>query len=199
MPSCLRLIGFAGRAQAGKSTCARLVGHRHGHLRYRFADPIKAALGALIQTTYSSTWAASGTDEDAALEEILEGKLKEIPLPALGQRSARELMQSLGTEWGRGLVSETLWVDILRQRLERALALDWPVTVDDVRFPNEVDLIRELGGVVIEVRRPGEPIAAAQHASERQVLPNLSGTVNNDGTLVKLEEDLLNLLESLAS
>ena len=61
--------------------------------------------------------------------------------------------------------------------------------VTDCRFPNEVDLIHHLGGMVIALERESAPVS--QHPSETQIL-NADRVIANDGTkedlYVKLRE-----------
>ena len=85
------LIGLAGAARSGKSTAAAELAAQHGFIHYAFAQPLKAML-------------AEGLNLSAAQ---LEGAEKEAPLPWLG-KSPRELLQTLGSEWGRKLVHREL-------------------------------------------------------------------------------------------
>ena len=85
---------------------------------------------------------------------------KEAVLPELGV-SARHLLRTLGTEWGRECVSPTVWLDVW---LAKALRKSF-VVVDDVRFKNEADLIHLLGGQMWRITRPGV-VRNTEHASE---------------------------------
>lgn len=83
------------------------------------------------------------------------------------------MMQTLGTEWGRELVDENLWVTVARKQIEWLAsrpADDRPdvVVISDVRFENEAEMIRELGGMVVHARRPGASAVNA-HVSEAGV------------------------------
>jgi len=62
-------------------------------------------------------------------------------------RTPRQLMQTLGYEWGRKLVHPDVW---LRNFRHRAALHAW-VVVDDVRFRNEADWVRS-NGVLIHLR-----------------------------------------------
>lgn len=143
------IIGFAGRAGAGKTTAAKHLVQHHGFVRVRFAGPLKAMMRALGCT-----------------EEEVDGAGKELPCDLLGGRTPRQAMQWLGTEWGRDMIAPDLWT----RAWEYAAAGKPRVVVDDVRFPNEVEALRRLGGVVIQLLAPGdlEPASqAAGHVSER--------------------------------
>ena len=98
---------------------------------------------------------------------------KSVPHALLGGRTPREAMQSLGTDWGRQLIDPELWLRAARHRAVLALDAGERVAFDDVRFDNEAEMIRRLGGVVIHVERPGMPCIAPAHASEAGISPAL--------------------------
>jgi hypothetical protein len=140
------IIGFSGPAGSGKSTAAKVLTDM-GWQRVRFAGPLKAMMKAL-----------------GCSDEEIDGHLKMAPSLLLGGKTPRFAMQTLGTEWGRNLISPTLWTDAWKHQVD-SLPSDIPVVVDDVRFPNEAALIRERGGLLIGLRREGyEP--SSEHASE---------------------------------
>lgn len=130
-----RVIGLCGVAGSGKSTAAEvLVGQ--GYERISIADPIRWMIGALLE--------GQGL-VPAAVAEALGGGLKELADPALGWKSPRHAMQTLGTEWGRVQMGADFWVQIARRRIRDALAKGGRVVVDDVRMLNEADLVKGIG------------------------------------------------------
>lgn len=151
------LVGVMGAAGAGKSTVAAGLVDRWGFRRVRLADGIKRMLRAL----------------DVG-DEHVDGSRKLDPHPLLCGRSARHALQTLGTEWGRRLIGEDVWVLQLVAAVETARALDPDarIVVDDVRFPNETAAIRRLGGTLALVRRPeAEPAGAAWRIPLARRLP----------------------------
>ena len=183
------IIGIAGVAGAGKSSLAEILEERHGLVRTPFAGPIKDMLAAFLR--------ASGVT-DLTIHRMVNGELKEQPAPVLGGRSPREAMQALGTEWGRNFVTPDLWTESWRYRagleLLRGVA---GITVDDIRFPNEVAAIRSMGGVVIRVERPGFT-GVNLHPSEQQVLEP-DHVLVNDGTLADLRAKAEELADRIVS
>ena len=152
----MKVIGLTGRKRSGKDTAgAALVAM--GFTRKSFAHPIKLMLAALLLY--------QGVPGDV-IERMLEGDLKEVNSEYLNGRSPRHAMQTLGTEWGRGLIADSIWVDVLL----RSCAGHEKVVVTDVRFPNEVDALRsEFGAEVYRVVRPGLEAANDNHPSETQI------------------------------
>lgn len=139
------VIGLTGRAGAGKNLVASML---PGFMAIGLADPLYAALATMI-------------DEDEAL--LRDRTTKEMPIDWLG-RSPRELLQTLGTDWGRDLVAPDLWVTLCRRRITR-LQVD-RVVVTDVRFSNEARMIRSLGGEIWQIVRPHAETTPHQHRSE---------------------------------
>ena len=166
------LIGLTGRARSGKTTAARHLSSTHGMIHYAFAQPLKAML-------------AEGFNLSDA---HLEGRLKEQPLPWL-DKSPRELLQTLGTEWGRSLVHDSLWLLLAEQNLHHLASLqpDAPgAVISDVRFENEAAFVRQRGGMVIHILRPDAPHIAA-HSSESGIgIHDNDLVIHNDGTLADL-------------
>ncbi|MBB3192079.1 deoxynucleotide monophosphate kinase [Halomonas cerina] len=171
------LIGLAGPARCGKSTAQRIIADRYGLARLNFADPLKDALGAML-------------DLD---DRHLNGELKEEPLAWLG-KSPRELMQTLGTEWGRDQVAQDFWVRVAQQRLAQLEDIEGDAyqgaVISDVRFPQEAEWLRAHGGTLIHLYRPGtEPVRS--HRSEAGIpLARQDRVVTNGGDLDELNARL---------
>lgn len=144
------IIGIAGPAQSGKSTLAgefrRLVEFRgQKYCEQPFAGPLKRMLASI------------GVD--------VSDLSKNAPVPFLdGRITPRVMMQTLGTEWGRSLLPD-LWLRVWQRDLDDSAHA---VCVPDVRFDNEAELIRELGGTIVHVvRKPtADMLAVPTHASE---------------------------------
>lgn len=155
------LIGLTGPAGAGKTTLAKHLVERQEFFEVAFADPLKDMIAALFDV-----------DREELEARYLSAEAKEQPVAGIGM-SPRYLLQTLGTEWGRQLVHPDLWVMALHRRLawmENHLAEGQRnVVVSDVRFENEAAMIRNAGGTVIRVKRPG--IKRLNHQSEDGVFP----------------------------
>lgn len=93
-------------------------------------------------------------------EDYIEGAFKEELIPGLPRPTDprdipitfRYLAQTLGTEWGRGLVSPTLWVDLTAGKIDRRGTQK--VVVDDMRFPNEYLSLKNRGAFMVRITRP---------------------------------------------
>ena len=155
-----QLVGLLGRAGSGKSLAADYLIERHGYVRTKIAGGVKTMLRS-VGLTY----------------EQLEGSEKELPLAMLGGQTPRMAMQTLGTEWGRNTIWSGIWLNLWRTEVEALLKAQKRVVVDDLRFPNEVALVRELGGLSLQILR-GEN-ASGDHSSENQEL-SFDSALTND-------------------
>lgn len=75
--------------------------------------------------------------------------------------SSRYLLQTLGTEWGRNWVCEDVWIRAWKARAEKHDR----VIVDDVRFENEAQAVKAMGGEMWQIVRPSASYNGS-HASE---------------------------------
>ena len=162
------LIGLTGAAGAGKGSVAARLVERHGFREIAFADPLYSAVSAIVALP---------------VQTLKDRTVKEQPIPWVG-KSPRELLQLLGTEFGRRMVKDSIWID-LAMRL-----VDGRTVISDVRFDNEAQAIRDRGGVIWSVtRRAYSCLAgeAADHESEAGIDPLMIGRfISNDGDLAAL-------------
>lgn len=140
------IVGICGYKGSGKSTAAAEL-HRLGFTRIRFAQGLKAMLMAF-----------------GLSEAQVDGDQKEVPTPLLMGQTPRHAMQTLGAQWGRDLIHDDLWIENWKHRVI-STPEHIPVVADDLRYPNEVKAIKELGGVIWMISRPGFE-RSSEHSSE---------------------------------
>lgn len=163
-----RLIGIMGLARVGKDTATAHLCDTYGMESYAFADPIKSMLTGVFGDLFR--------DGD-----------REAPIDWLG-KSPRQLMQTLGTEWGREVVHPDLWVLVADQMWKKYQEIGWGagVVLSDVRFRNEAEWILAQGGLLISLSRDGVA-AVATHVSEQNIPFDLANvSLENNGTVEEL-------------
>lgn len=142
-----RIIALAGPKGVGKSMVAGQLAKALDAQILSYADPIRAALSAI---------GVSFEDKNSIQNPF--GK------------SARVMAQTFGTEWGRGMVSESIWLDLMEERISTT---DGFIVIDDARFDNEAEQIKRLGGLVIELHGDTSEEKGDTHASEAGICPLL--------------------------
>lgn len=148
----VKIIGLSGWARVGKDTVASRLVSSHGYVRSSFADLIRDALYKLNPSIDVSgyTMGLSSAVDLMGWEEL---KSQSVGI--------RGLMQRMGTEVGREMFGDNFWVDAAIDSIEDGTN----VVFADVRYPNEADAIKALGGEIWRINREGiEP--ANDHPSE---------------------------------
>lgn len=167
------IIGLTGPAFAGKDTAGSYLAITHFFDCLAFADPIRDGLKALLDLS----------NRDFRPEN------KETVIDWIG-KSPRQLMQLLGTEYGRNLIDENIWVKHMTRRIDDATRAGSDIVITDVRFKGEADLIRSLGGEVWRIVRPNAATTEHScHISEREAAEiQADRAITNSGTLEQLYE-----------
>jgi len=138
-----KILGIAGPAQIGKDTAADLIIKKYGFVKASFADPIKEMLMKGLGLTFEQMY--------GKLKDVVDERYKCTP---------RHLMQTLGTEWGRKIIDQNLWVRALEDKI--ANSSDFYV-IPDVRFESEADFVRKYG-VLLHIT--GKSKINSKHVSE---------------------------------
>lgn len=142
------IVAFAGRKQSGKTTCSEFVQKlANGSLVpynsckiYNFADPLKQDICMNILGLTREQCYGSDDQKNELVDCVWGGK----------QLSAREVMQIVGTDMFRTMQTNVWSSATIRKIKEENPPM---AIVADCRFPNEVDAIKNAGGIVIKLTR----------------------------------------------
>lgn len=171
------VIGITGLKGSGKDTAAAALIETGEFKSIKFADALKDMLRSLLSFTY----------DHSTVERYVEGDLKETPCPALQGKTPRYAMQTLGTEWGRNMIADSLWVDTTIGRIKKCTG---HVVVTDLRFENEFDALKAIGAHTIRIDRGLTNVDL--HPSETYITQMPVGCViHNNGTVTQLREVIL--------
>lgn len=199
------VVGLAGRKGSGKTTLAKLLAASSNAVTDAQLKPQMVALAQPLKDMIAMLLTYKGIPQPE-LVQYIEGDKKEQPI--IKDVTARKLMQTLGTEWGRS-IDENLWTDIIENDVkellnsykadvkwlkekqpETALPARPFIIISDVRFPNEVEMVRRLGGKVFWVSRVDEP--ADGHASEASLtISGCDGKIDNNGHIADSLKQLM--------
>ncbi len=175
----MNILGLHGYARSGKDAAAEAL-VAIGWERIAFADVLRDIAYATdpyvqvtqdaadsLQQQHPDEYVIAGDWYDEAGGEVF-ARLR-LVVDTYGWEYAKEqfpdvrrLLQRLGTEGGRDILGENIWVDTAfgRARLDGA-----GLVITDVRFPNEAEAIKARGGKVVRISRPGiGPVN--EHASD---------------------------------
>ncbi len=140
------LTGFIG---SGKGTAGRYLVEKNGYQTTSFADSLKDAVASMFR------WPRELLEGDTAESREWREKVDPWWSKRFGRPvTPRWALQYFGTDVVRMHFHTNMWI----WSVERQIS-DYGdrVVVTDARFPNEVNLIREMGGKVLWIRRPELP------------------------------------------
>lgn len=177
MKTKITIVAFVGGKGQGKTTARRILTEGAEFLPISFADILKQMLISL------------GIEP-----EYVYGDNKEIAHPILGDKTVRYAMQTLGTEWGRDTIYKDIWVKAWERRALQVLEEGGKVVTDDMRFQNEYDVVKSLGGLVVRItgRHNDESDPHPSEAFYKTVIPDFE--IVNDGDQDHLRSHLFQVL-----
>lgn len=189
-----RIIGLTGRtgnggiASCGKDSVADVLELKYGYCPGSFAGPL-----------YDMVLAGLGISGLSEYWQNRENKKAPIDWLSTPDRpvSLRTILETLGTEWGRNMIQDDIWLRIADRRYGSSQI---PVVFKDLRFENECEWIESKGGLVVHIMRTNyfSHDATVVHSSNQplQIKPS-HVIIDNTGTLEDLENNVTKLMESL--
>lgn len=207
------IIGLTGQAGSGKDTVAQFIAKDANYCIISLADKIKKILYKEFGFTKEQLWGPSGKRLDP--HKFLK-RNDGTPL------NARYGANTLGTQWGRDLIHEDVWVEFTLHQIKiiqndikngycgRYTPCDgWEsgiysykhFIIPDIRYLNELlTLKNKAKAKIIRIIRPGAELTGeyALHSSATEMLTfdekDIDYTIYNNGTLEELEEKAANII-----
>lgn len=147
------LIGIHGKIGHGKDTVANfIIKNNNRFVNRKFAYPLKKFCADLLGCNISDFESRQFKNSILPHEWDIDGK----PI------TVREFMQRVGTEGGRMGVHPDIWVNAVLGGYHSYN--HW--IISDLRFPNEAERIRALGGYLVKVIRDELNTKSDNHSSE---------------------------------
>ena len=202
------IIGICGLIGSGKGSVGDILVEQ-GFTKVSFADKLKDGVATIFG--WNRAMLEGDTDESR--------QWREQPDDFWTQETGRNItprivLQEFGTECMRDGFDDSIWVSLLKKQM-----LDSPgdYVIPDVRFRNEQDMIRELGGEIWRVQRGDVPewYGCAMldnttgsnlmesydvHVSEYKWIDmnnKFNATIYNNSTLEQLKQSVLNEISNL--
>lgn len=154
------LVGLIGKKRVGKDTFASVLVEEFGFARVAFADPLKE----MALTIDPIIHVGDGWDDEGhlyLLSDLVEAHGWEHVKDEYPE--ARRFLQCLGD--GVRQCDPEFWLNAGMDTARGKRAEARPVVITDVRYPNEADAIRDAGGILVRIVRPGVDDGDT-HASE---------------------------------
>lgn len=180
------IIGITGKINSGKSLCSHLIQLKHANfIEYSVSEPLKQ-----IATIF-------GFEH----QEVYGTQAQKQTINDFWGISGRTFLQTFGTNICREVLPQhmpsmsSVWCQLLRKKIGDTTT---NIIIPDVRFKNEADIIKELGGWIIHVDRPGNNSYQSSHKSETEMTsipPDF--TINNDSDVKHVSDQLENIILNL--
>ena len=193
-----RIIALSGYAGSGKDTAAAVL-TENGWTRVSFADKLREfalavdPLVPVVNDVVATAEVAAGVAPSLRVERLSNLVARVGWTEAKKNPEVRGLLQRIGTDAGRKILGENVWVD--------AAMADLPagnIVITDARFPNEAEAVRAAGGRVVRVMRPGVTAVNAHESETALDRWRFDGMVVNDGPPERAQRRLHNLVSSYA-
>lgn len=185
------LIGLTGSMGSGKSTARDMMlqnilatainSNQYVNL-VSFAQPLKDICINYLGLTYDDVYTQ-------------EGKAKYNEFWGM---TNREILQRVGTDALRNNFHPDIWIKIAELNICRARQDKNCIAtiIDDTRFNNEAELIKDMGGYVIRIERDLE--LESKHASEQGIdLQYVDSIILNHGSMDDLKHQVCNILKTI--
>lgn len=203
------IIGISGLIGSGKDTIADYLVNHHGFRRESWAGTLKDAIAAIFgwdrillegRTKQSREWRERP-------DEWWSNRLGQVVTP-------RNVLQLWGTDVCRQTYHDDIWIASLENKLRNTTD---SVVISDCRFANELQSIKNLGGITIRVKRGQDPEwihdyliskfaenmndwiqkYPSIHASEYSSVDlNFDYMIDNNGTIDELHSKINDLVKS---
>jgi hypothetical protein len=193
------IIGICGLIGSGKGTVADILQIENNWTKVSFADSLKDCVSVVFG--WPRELLEGNTYESRAWREQVDQWWSEhLDMPHL---TPRWILQYWGTEVLRQGFHNDLWIHSVRRKIA---SVSSNFVIPDTRFPNEIKMIKEVGGEIWLVKRGEDPewlqkyqshsiIPDDIHASEWMwAKSEFDHVILNDGTITDLRNTVNSLL-----
>lgn len=167
----MRIIGIVGKKQSGKDEVCRVI-KEHTFIgkvtRIAFADSLKEEVAAMLHIT--------------------------VPYLESHKEQFRLILQGFGTDYRRWQ-NKKYWIEAWQRKVQEAARNGYDIIIaPDVRFINEAEMIKDMGGELWRIFR-NKGIGIDKHESETELSAiSFDKKIVNDKDLIHLENQVTKLL-----
>lgn len=133
------IICLHGSAGSGKTYTAKHLVDKHGFIELSFAGALKDITAIL---TGWDRQKLNGNGEDRKWRDKFQD-------PEFYDMTPRQVLQQLGTDVMRDHFKKDIWLTVLKRQLNQLSGRN--IVISDGRFINEMEMIKNLGGVIVDI------------------------------------------------
>lgn len=180
------LLAFTGLKQSGKDTSAYFMIKNYNYTKLSFASPLKSAVKDIFDLT----------------DEQVDGSKKDV-IDNFWNVTPRSILNFVGTDLLRNQlktiipkVDNNIWLVIMTKKIKKLKEKDpnIKIVITDLRFHNELLMIKRLDGIVIRINR--NILYNDEYESERYIKSlNVDYEFENNGTIDDLYKKLRDYFE----
>lgn len=163
-----KIIAVNGTIGSGKDTFSSVF-VANDWMRMSFANNLKDAVACIFG------WDREMLEGNTAESRTWRNEADQYWSECFGHPvTPRWVLQNFGTDVVREYMLDSMWIMSLKKEL---LSCTSPVIITDCRFPNEIKMVRSMGGIIVEVQR--ELPEWYEEAAEMNIV------LQNDSTAMK--------------
>jgi hypothetical protein len=204
------VLGLGGEYRAGKDAVADILVSDYGWFKMGMSDALHYALLTLNPWIFVEYNVLRLDKPDSYLYggrhyryEELNAYLGYVEMKKIPE--VRQILQRMGTEVGREMFGENVWVDLLLRNIENLKReFAYPgIVVTGVRYRNEIAALHKIKARTAYVERPGlekPQDASVAHSSENSLSKyDFTTTILNGGSLEDLKGTVGRFVEWLGA
>jgi|TARA_A100001388_G_scaffold158212_1_gene118007 hypothetical protein len=195
------IIGLCGLIGSGKGTVADILVDEHNFEKISFADKLKDAVSVLFD------WDRAMLEGETSESRVWREQEDSFWTKETGRKiTPRLVLQEFGTDCMRNGFFDGVWVSFVRKKIIENPEQNF--CIPDVRFTNEAEIIKGMGGKIWCVKRGPDPLWFRQyvdldieptdvHPSEwRWAKVSFDHNIYNEGTIDDLKSQVQGRLAS---
>jgi hypothetical protein len=176
----MKIIALCGPVGSGKDSCCENIS---AEFKLAFAKPLKDSIKILFDFSHDQLY-------DPISKETVDERFMVTP---------REVMQKVGDSLRS--IDKNFFINRLSIEIEKMSLKKSPyVIITDVRYPNEAEFIKSIGGSIVRIKRPHSSVKRTKFSDHKSEIDldekYIDLTIINDKTLEDLKKQFNDILKN---